>query len=426
MKLSKHILSHCDLGFQIFSLRILGIFLAYLNIIILANKLSVSQFGIYASVIALSSIIAIVLGSGCPGLSMRNLPRLERKGQKKFLIWHYTKITLASCTIALVSLPLLRFTNLFNYELFFIVVISLLTALLRFGETVLKSIEIQRWSIFTGGVLPHFITLIFFITLPLNLPIVLMLIAFSMMLSSLLTFLLIRQAFSGIIYEKFNFNSIEIKTRDVISTHYDHFSYIFLTLLVSLFNSGIIPLLRGMDALKEAAMLAISLKVIIPFQAARSAIIAQNTPVILKLLANDEQALLRKKITNASKDMKMYGLSILCLTIIYAYFTELLLPDAYSGLMIFMIVIGVSQCASLFLGFHQALHSSFDLKLRLLSTLSIIILLCIFLISIYFYNQNLLQIHITLAIALFLKFLIFYCVGKYGMNRELLLSHKLK
>ncbi len=416
MIFSKQILSHFDLGFQIFALRILGILLAYLNIIILANKLSVSQFGIYASVLALASIIAVILGLGCSGLSMRNVPRLQSKGQKKFLIWHYTRIVLFSSVFMLALGILLSFTNLLNNEIIFVIVISLLTSLLRFGETVLKSIEIQRWSILVGGVLPHLTTIILYAIFPLNLNIVLIFVTMALILSSTLSFILIQLEFKGINSKKFQFEAAEIKARDVISTHYDHLSYVILTLLVSLFHSGIIPFLRGMGALKEAAVLAISLKVIVPFQAARSAIIAQNTPVVLKLLANGDHFELRKKITEASRSLRMYGLAILILTIVYAYITEYILPDSYSGLMLYMIIIGFSQCASLFLGFYQALHTSFDLKLRLFSMISVLTLLSVLSVLIYFYGRNTLHIHIILSAALFLKFFIFYCIGKYGMK----------
>ncbi len=418
MSFSKQVLSYFDLSFQIFSLRILGILLAYLNIIILANKLSVSQFGIYASVLALASIIAVILGLGCPGLSMRNIPRLQSKGHKKFLIWHYTKIILISCIFMLALGLFLKLTNLLNYEIIFVMLISLLTSLLRFGETVLKSIEIQRWSIFVGGVLPHLSTIILYIIFPLNLNLVLILVTMSLILSSTLSFILIKLEFKGTSSKKFKFEDTEIKARDVISTHYDHLSYVILTLLVSLFQSGIIPFLRSLGELKEAAVLAISLKVIVPFQAARSAIIAQNTPIVLKLLANGDYFELQNRITEASKSLRVYGLGILFLTIIYAYITEFILPDSYSGLMLYMIIIAISQCASLFLGFYQALHTSFDLVLRLISMILIFVLLFILAVLMYLYGHNTLYIHLILSIALFIMFFIFYCIGRYGIKRS--------
>ncbi len=419
MSFSKQILSYCDLGFQIFALRILGIFLAYLNIIILANKLSVNQFGIYASVLALASIIAVILDLGCSGLSMRNVPRLQYKEQKKYLIFHYTRIIFFSSVCMLIISMLFSFANLLNNEVIFVMLISLLTSLLRFGETVLKSIEIQRWSIFAGGVLPHLITITFYIVFPLDLTIVLIFVATSIALSSALAFLLIRMYFMGINSKIFEFNTTEIKARDVISTHYDHLSYVILALTMSLFHSGVIPFLRGMEALKEAAILAISLKVIVPFKAARSALISENTPKVLALLANDEIFELKKVVAKASQSLRRYGLSIFLFTCIYAYITELILPETYSGIMVYMIIIGAGQYASLCLGFHQALHTSFDLKLRLISLLLMLVLLSVMYLTIYIFGNDALYIHIIISIVLFLKFLISYCIGKYGMKYAL-------
>jgi len=287
---------------------------------------------------------------------------------------------------------------------------------LRFGETVLKSIEIQRWSIFVGGVLPHLITITFYIALPLDLTIVLILVTSSIILSSTLTFILIIREFVDTNSNNFEFNATEIKARDVVSTHYDHLSYVILTLTMSLFHSGVIPFLRGMEALKEAAILAISLKVIVPFNAARSALISENTPKVLALLANDNQYELQKVIAKASKSLRKYGLSIFLLTCIYAYITEHVLPDTYSGIMLYMIIIGVGQSASLCLGFHQALHASFDLKLRLISLLLMLLLLSVMYVAIYIFGNDVLYVHIIVSIVLFLKFLISYFIGKYGLK----------
>jgi len=408
-----------DLGFQIFLLRLIGILLAYINVIILANKLNINDFGVFTSVIAFASIVAVALDFGCSGLCMRNVPRIQDLGRRKYLVERYFKIVISSIMLLGIGLLIIFSMNKLSIEVVAIAVLAFITCLLRFSETALKSLEVQRWSIVVGGVAPHAITVLLYLSISLNLISAILIAISAIGLSMCVAVILVRKQFVGINSYKFSFTDVEIKGRDIISSHYDHLSFVFLALLVSLFQAGAIPFLRGVSAIEAAAITAITLRVLVPFNAARSAIIAENTPITLRLLANGDFEKLQNKIISATRSMRSYAFWLLLLTIAYAYVTERVLPETYTGIMGFMLIIAIGQCASLSLGFHQALHASFSLKLRILSMLLVFALLIMLAVGIYFCRYNILYVQIILATALFLRSFIYVSVGRYGLKKAL-------
>ena len=154
-----------DLGFQIFLLRLIGILLAYINVIILANKLKINDFGVFTSVIAFASIVAVALDFGCSGLCLRNVPRIQDLGQRKYLVERYFKIVISSIILLGIGLLIIFSMNKLSIEVVVIAVMAFITCLLRFSETALKSLEVQRWSIVVGGVAPHAITVLLYLSI---------------------------------------------------------------------------------------------------------------------------------------------------------------------------------------------------------------------------------------------------------------------